>query len=71
MITQPCSNAKRNGASCNCTYEGCSRHGHCCDCLQFHLKHQQLPACCFPADVEASYDRSFAQFVKTYQHLAK
>jgi hypothetical protein len=25
---------------------------------------RQLPACCFPADVERTYDRSFEQFAR-------
>jgi hypothetical protein len=27
----------------------------------------ELPACAFPADVEMTYDRSFARFVKVFQ----
>ena len=34
---------------CNCTYEPCSRKGICCDCLQYHLRSRELPACVFPA----------------------
>lgn len=66
-----CSNKKRNADFCSCTYSGCSRHGLCCECLQYHVKNQQLPGCCFPPDVEKTYDRSFAQFVETYKHLLK
>lgn len=51
-----------NKAFCNCSYEPCGRKGICCDCLQYHLRSRQLPACCFPDDVEQTYDRSFAQF---------
>lgn len=47
---------------CNCTYSGCPRAGICCDCLAYHLKARQLPACCFPADVEKTWDRSFETF---------
>ncbi len=46
---------------CNCTYP-CSKKGVCCDCLAYHLTSRQLPACCFPADVEKTYDRSFENF---------
>ncbi len=53
-------------ASCNCTYEACSRKGKCCDCISYHLQSDELPACCFPAEVEKSYDRSFARFVGVY-----
>jgi len=47
---------------CNCSYEPCSRKGICCDCLRYHLNQRQLPACCFPDDVEATWDRSFERF---------
>jgi hypothetical protein len=36
----------------------------CCECLHYHLKNRQLPACCFPDDVEKTYDRSFERFAK-------
>ncbi len=47
---------------CNCTYSGCRRAGICCDCLAYHLQSRQLPACCFPEDVEKTWDRSFETF---------
>ena len=56
-----------NKKGCNCTYEPCSRKGMCCECLQYHLKMEQLPACCFPDDVEKTYDRSFKRFVEIYK----
>jgi hypothetical protein len=49
---------------CNCSYDPCSRKGMCCDCLRYHLRSRQLPACCFPADAEATYDRSFQHFAR-------
>ena len=57
---------ERNMGLCNCTYDPCSRKGICCDCLQYHLKSKQLPACCFPAAVEKTYDRSFAAFARAW-----
>jgi hypothetical protein len=51
---------------CSCRYPGCSRKGICCECLQYHLKSQQLPGCCFPDDVEKTYDRSFRAFAKAW-----
>jgi hypothetical protein len=51
---------------CNCTYDPCPRKGICCDCLQYHLKSKQLPACCFPEAVEKTYDRSFAAFARAW-----
>ena len=48
---------------CNCTYP-CEKKGVCCDCIRYHLAMRQLPACCFPADVEKTYDRSFEKFAE-------
>lgn len=56
-----------NKVHCACTYSGCENHGKCCECLQYHLRMQQLPACCFPPEVEKTYDRSFRKFIQTYQ----
>ncbi|MFC1733385.1 DUF6485 family protein [candidate division KSB1 bacterium] len=53
-----------NLKNCNCTYGGCSRKGICCECLAYHLKNRQLPACCFPPDAEKTFDRSFEKFVE-------
>jgi hypothetical protein len=55
-------NQEKNNKNCNCTYEPCPRKGNCCECIQYHLKMRQLPACCFPDDVERTYDRSFETF---------
>ena len=49
---------------CNCSYEPCSRKGMCCECISYHLRIRQLPACCFPDDAERTYDRSFEHFAK-------
>jgi hypothetical protein len=63
MNSAPCPNAKtRNTRFCKCTYPGCERHGICCECLHYHLGMRQLLACCFPKDVERTYDRSFERF---------
>ncbi len=59
-------NFETNMKNCTCTYAGCPRKGHCCECLQHHLKSNQLPACCFPQDVEKTYDRSFERFAQLY-----
>ena len=53
--------------NCNCSYEPCSRKGVCCECLQYHLKSNELPGCLFPPEVEKTYDRSMATFVELYQ----
>jgi len=47
---------------CNCSYDPCERKGICCDCISYHLKSRQLPACVFPDDTERSFDRSFGHF---------
>ncbi len=62
-----CSKFKNNLSRCNCTYEPCSRKGHCCDCLSYHLSMGELPACAFTKDQESTYDRSIAHFVKTHR----
>ncbi|MCD4784353.1 MAG: DUF6485 family protein [Candidatus Eremiobacteraeota bacterium] len=53
-----------NKKRCNCTYEPCPRKGICCDCIAYHLRMNELPACCFPDDVEKTYDRSFRKFIE-------
>jgi hypothetical protein len=59
-----CENQKSGASKCNCSYEGCDKHGKCCECVAYHLSMKQLPACAFPDDVERSYDRSFRKFVQ-------
>ena len=58
-----CKNQQRNMEYCNCTYEPCSRKGLCCECLHYHRRMGQLPACFFPNDVEETYDRSIRKFI--------
>ncbi len=53
-----------NMGRCNCSYEPCSRKGICCDCLNYHLRFRELPACFFPDDAERTYDRSFEHFAR-------
>ena len=57
----------QNKRNCNCSYEPCSRKGVCCDCVRYHLRSRQLPACFFPDDVERTYDRSFEKFTELVQ----
>ncbi|HUW07485.1 MAG TPA: DUF6485 family protein [Williamwhitmania sp.] len=56
-----CQNAQ-NLKGCNCSYP-CTRKGNCCQCVAYHRKKGQLPACYFPDDVERGYDRSIANFI--------
>jgi hypothetical protein len=56
---------EQNLKRCNCTYS-CEKKGVCCDCIAYHLAMRQLPACCFPDEVEKTYDRSFKAFAKAW-----
>ena len=56
---------EQNLKRCNCTYP-CSKKGVCCDCIASHLAIRELPACCFPDEVEKTYDRSFKAFAKAW-----
>ncbi|MFH1682549.1 MAG: DUF6485 family protein [Candidatus Woesearchaeota archaeon] len=58
---------ERNLQDCKCTYSSCPRRGLCCECIRHHLENRELPGCCFPAEAEKSYDRSFERFVKCIQ----
>ena len=52
-----------NRVSCNCSYEPCPRKGICCQCLDYHRRHGELPACFFSRAAEKSYDRTVANFL--------
>jgi hypothetical protein len=58
-----CANRKTNRGWCNCTYEPCSRKGICCECLAYHRRAGELPACYFSEEAEATYDRSIRHFI--------
>ncbi len=58
---------EQNLQRCNCTYEPCGKKGMCCECLEYHLAMKDLPACCFPDEVERTYNRSFKAFAKTWK----
>ncbi|HOA82959.1 MAG TPA: DUF6485 family protein [Thermodesulfovibrio thiophilus] len=58
---------ERNRKICTCSYEGCERNGICCDCIAYHRKRRELPACYFTPEVEATYDRSIERFIAMYQ----
>ena len=60
-----CPSKEKNLNRCNCTYN-CPTKGTCCDCLHSHLARRELPGCCFPPDVEKTYDRSFAAFIRAW-----
>ncbi|HOW59728.1 MAG TPA: DUF6485 family protein [Candidatus Omnitrophota bacterium] len=56
-----------NKKRCNCSYEPCSRKGMCCECLAYHQRQNELPACFFPEDIEKTYDRSLERFLSLHQ----
>ena len=43
---------------CPCTYS-CNKHGKCCECIAYHLRGDEFPACFFTKETEAKYDRTF------------
>ena len=57
-------NKDRNLTHCNCSYTPCSRKGICCECIQYHLAMNQLPACAFSSEAERTWDRSFRKFAE-------
>jgi hypothetical protein len=63
MSAKTCENHEKNMERCNCTYSSCPRKGVCCECLQYHRSHGELPACFFPPEVEQTYDRSLRRFL--------
>ena len=56
-----------NIKNCPCTYPGCDKKGICCECIKHHLKNKELPACCFPPEVEKTFDRSIEKFIQIMQ----
>jgi hypothetical protein len=59
-----CTNRVDNTKNCNCSYEPCARKGICCECLAYHRRSGELPACLFSDETERTYDRSIARFVR-------
>ncbi|HOZ35463.1 MAG TPA: DUF6485 family protein [archaeon] len=53
-----------NKKSCNCTYD-CEKKGLCCECVSYHRKRGELPACYFDTKAEKTYDRSIDAFLKS------
>ena len=58
---------EQNRAKCPCTYPGCSRKGKCCECISYHRARNELPACFFSKEAEATYDRSAEKFIEDNQ----
>ena len=64
-MREKCPNIKENMKQCNCSYDPCDRKGLCCQCLHYHRRNGELPACFFPDPVEKSYDRSISRFIQS------
>ncbi len=56
-------NLAANRKNCNCTYP-CERKGKCCECVAYHRRRGELPACYFSKEAEATYDRSVEQYIR-------
>ncbi|MDI6707940.1 MAG: DUF6485 family protein [Candidatus Thermoplasmatota archaeon] len=66
-MLKECPNREHNRKNCNCTYEPCDKKGICCECIRYHLRRRELPACAFSKESERTYDRSFEKFVKLHR----
>ena len=64
-MPEKCPNIKENKKLCDCSYDPCERKGLCCQCLHYHRRNGELPACYFPASVEKTYDRSIDRFIQS------
>jgi len=54
---------KPTGKNCRCTYSGCSRHGNCCQCVEYHSRKGQFTACFFSPAAERTYDRTLKKLL--------
>ena len=54
-----------NKKNCNCSYP-CNKKGFCCECIIYHRKIGELPACYFSEESEKTYDRSIENFIRLY-----
>ena len=55
--------ACNNTISCSCSFQ-CSRHSKCCECVEYHAKKGEFPACFFSVSGERTGDRSFESLIK-------
>jgi len=65
IIMVECNQEERK-KSCACTYN-CSHRGRCCECIEYHLKYNQLPGCVFAKislEAEKTYNRDFEYFAE-------
>jgi hypothetical protein len=56
---------EENKIMCNCSYS-CDKKGMCCECMHYHRKRGELPACYFPDSVERTYDRTIEKFIRIH-----
>ncbi|MBW2979648.1 cytosolic protein [Candidatus Woesearchaeota archaeon] len=66
MTKTECVNKEKNLENCPCSYPNCDKKGVCCECIRYHLSRNELPACCFSAEIEKAWDRSFERFCKQF-----
>lgn len=57
---------EQNKKICNCSYL-CNKKGMCCECIDYHRKRGEFPACYFPDEAERTYDRSIEYFIEIFQ----
>ncbi|MEI7942063.1 MAG: DUF6485 family protein [Candidatus Riflemargulisbacteria bacterium] len=62
-----CTNKDKNLINCNCSSVGCSKMGICCECITYHRKNDELPACYFDDSTEKTWDRSIDNFINFWQ----
>jgi len=53
----------KNMKICNCTFS-CDKKGKCCDCIAYHRRLGELPACYFPEDIERTGERSVEDYLR-------
>ncbi len=66
-MKKKCPNLKENLERCNCSYTSCDKTALCCECLHYHRRNNEIPACFFPDEVEKGWDRSFRNFIDTWK----
>ncbi len=59
-----CKKEENKAHYCNCSYP-CTKKGLCCECLSYHRKRGELPACYFSDAAERTYDRSITHFLRS------
>jgi hypothetical protein len=57
---------EENLKNCTCSFPDCPRKGMCCECVTYHRRKNQIPACFFPTEFEIKTmnDRSVENFIK-------